>query len=100
MSNGDYEKLVGRVSALEMLLIVNEIKALKGASSVEITEAAKRRAEFWKQIGDALEDDAPDVVSVARTAQLEKLGKLLVLMAKPISEEIEQMIRNGNNQHE
>jgi hypothetical protein len=97
MFNDDYEKLAGRISALEIIAVINEIKTLRGASGVEIGEAAKRRAEFWQKIGDLLENDSPEVLSVARTASLERLGKLTLFLAEPVASEIEQMLKDGKS---
>ena len=91
MTDEQYGQLIGRLSALELLMIINELKNLRGSTSVEIDQEAKRRADFWKQIGEALEGEEPETIGSARTRSLERLGNLLVQFAGPITEEFERL---------
>jgi hypothetical protein len=95
MDKAEFEKLLGRVSAIELILVIRQIQSLRGANALEIAEAAKSQAQFWIDIGDALESDLPEVISVARTESLKRLGDLMVMMAGPVAEEIERKLRDG-----
>lgn len=90
MTDEQYQRLLGRLSALELLMIINELKTLRGSTSEMIAQEAKRRADFWRQIGKNLEEDDAAQIDTARTDRLGKLGDLLVQMAGPLAEELEQ----------
>lgn len=86
MSEDDFDKLKGRISALELLAVMQELSDLRGYTREEIIEAAKRKAAFWTDIGKALEDDEAVTTDVARTQSFDRMGKLLVQFAGPIAD--------------
>lgn len=81
----DIVALRGRIAALEIATVTQTL--LEGASTPGFNpvEFAAQRASFWKQVGEALNDDGSPS-SVAFAEALVKLGNLLITMAKPIDE--------------
>ena len=88
MSEDQIKKLRGRISALELLTVVNELSSLKGSSREAVIEAAKGKAEWWSKLGKALEDDESDELDKARTQAFEDLGKLVVEFSGPIADHV------------
>ena len=85
----DVVKLRGRIAALEVATVTQTL--LEGASEPGFNpvEFAAQRANFWRQIGQTLNDDGSET-SVAFEEALVKLGTLLTTMAKPIDEELQK----------
>lgn len=78
-------KLRGRIAALELATVTQAILDRLSKPGFNPVEFAAQRTAFWKQIGSTLnDDDSP--FSVALEDAFERLGNLLVMMAKPIDE--------------
>lgn len=90
----DIIKLRGRIAALELATICQTL--VKGATEPGFNpiEFATQRAAMWRKIGTALNDDG-EPISVAVEEALGNLGDLLVLLAKPIDEELRKQ-QSGN----
>jgi chorismate mutase len=88
MTDENYEKIIGRISALEMLMIVNEVNDLMKRSGDDILKVAEHRAAYWRKIGEAIKDNGDNVIDNSRVESFERLGKLLMLFAEPIAEQI------------
>ncbi len=73
-------KLRGRLAATEMIVVLSELRDLRSnhTSQSALSEAARRRAALWQDIGDALEEGNGTLTEVAMTDKLERLGRLLI----------------------
>ncbi|MDD3797697.1 MAG: hypothetical protein PHE36_00795 [Novosphingobium sp.] len=85
----DVVKLRGRIAALEIATITQTLIEGMSEPGFNPVEFAAQRANFWKQIGETINDDG-SASGVAFEEALVNLGNLLSNLAKPIDEELQK----------
>jgi len=92
----DYVELEARLSALELVLVTHVLQSGVLTPGFDPTAFASGRRDAWSAIGDAMcesctSDAEEQKFTRAYAAALERLGHLLVTLAAPVQEAIDEV---------
>ncbi len=91
----DLIELEARISAMELVLVTHLLQSGIASPSFDPRSFASSRRDAWTAIGNATcsscaSDDEERAFAEAYAAALERLGHLLVALAEPVQEAIDE----------
>jgi hypothetical protein len=99
-SVADFVELEARIAALEMVLTTHMLQSGIGTLGFDPTAFATGRRDAWSAIGNAMceactSQEEERRFTQAYAAALERLGNLLVTLAEPVQEAIDEVQQMG-----
>jgi hypothetical protein len=101
----DLIDLEARISALEMIVVAHILQSGVGTAGFDPTSFAASRRDAWAAVGKAVcagcsSQDEEKQFAEAYARALERIGQLLVVLAEPVQEAVDEVLNSPDPEPE